>query len=237
MLRSGETAVFTGGVASTAAVRPTRRSRRSGNEVRKQLLDAASAEFLQKGFTAARTASIARKADATEAQLFRYFGSKRGLFREAIFRQLSLDFADFGIDSFAGLQETSSKEQQTANDYITNLQGFLVEHADLLTTLLAMPAEIEGSTDEPVAIDGLQDFFAVCTKVMASRVTGTPPVAPALMARFAFATVLGATLFQHWIFPRGLADQEELENGLATFIVEALRANRAPRRGQNISND
>jgi AcrR family transcriptional regulator len=235
MLRSGETAVFTGGVASTTA-RPTRRTRRSGSEVKQQLLDAASAEFLQKGFTAARTASIARKADATEAQLFRYFGSKRGLFREAIFRQLSLDFADFGMDGFAGPRETSDKERRTANDYISNLQGFLIEHADLLTTLLAMPAESEGPTDDPVAIDGLQDFFTVCTKVMASHTAGTPPVAPALMARFAFSTVLGATLFKHWIFPRDLANQQELENGLATFIMGALRANRSPRRSQNIPN-
>jgi AcrR family transcriptional regulator len=65
-----------------------RRKRRSPGELNARILKAAAAEFRRAGYIGATTAAIAQKADVTEAQLFRYFGSKSNLFREAIFRPL-----------------------------------------------------------------------------------------------------------------------------------------------------
>src|SRR5687768_3693056 len=65
-----------------------RRKRRSPEQLTNKILHAAAEEFKRLGYGGATTAGIARRADVTEAQLFRYFSSKAQLFRESIFEPL-----------------------------------------------------------------------------------------------------------------------------------------------------
>ena len=51
---------------------------------RKQILDAALAVFVEKGFKGSTTLEIAKKADIAEVTLFRYFSSKKEIFLESI---------------------------------------------------------------------------------------------------------------------------------------------------------
>ncbi len=60
-----------------------------------RIIRAAADEFKASGFTGATTAAIARNAEVTEAQLFRYFASKAELFRESVFKPLNQHFLDF----------------------------------------------------------------------------------------------------------------------------------------------
>ena len=70
--------------ASVAVQETPRRKRRSSEEVADRILEAAAEEFETAGYSGATTAAIARRAEVTEAQIFRFYGSKQELFRAAI---------------------------------------------------------------------------------------------------------------------------------------------------------
>jgi hypothetical protein len=65
--------------------------RRNAEATRVAILDAARAIFSEKGFDAAGTREIADRAGVNAALINRYFGSKEGLFAEAIPPTLVLD--------------------------------------------------------------------------------------------------------------------------------------------------
>src|SRR6516165_1028616 len=65
-----------------------RRPRRRPDDILNRIVQAATAEVKRSGYAGTTTAAIAAKADVTEAQLFRYFGSKSNLFRETIFEPI-----------------------------------------------------------------------------------------------------------------------------------------------------
>jgi AcrR family transcriptional regulator len=58
--------------------------RLSGEERRKQILDAAGRLFAEKGFSGTRTKDIAREAKVSETLVFQHFSSKEDLFRAVI---------------------------------------------------------------------------------------------------------------------------------------------------------
>ena len=87
--------------SKTTPAAPKRRAKRSSEEIMQRLIAAAQDEFKRSGFMGATTAAIARKAEITEAQLFRYFSSKAELFREAVFEPLNRHFADTAVFRFS----------------------------------------------------------------------------------------------------------------------------------------
>ena len=82
-------------MSAEATSRPAR-SRRTGHEVRSRLLTAAREVFAERGYAGASTKEIARRAEVTEVLLFRHFGSKAGLFDEAV-----LDTFEGFVDGWA----------------------------------------------------------------------------------------------------------------------------------------
>ena len=63
---------------------PDKKKRLPAAERRQQLLEAAAFVFAERGFEAAATLSIARRAGVSEALLFRHFSSKKDLFRAVL---------------------------------------------------------------------------------------------------------------------------------------------------------
>ncbi|MEX1036368.1 MAG: TetR/AcrR family transcriptional regulator [Sneathiella sp.] len=63
---------------------------RNPERTRKQILDAATVEFTNKGIEGARTDDIARAAGVSKRMLFHYFNSKDGLF-QAVLEKIYLD--------------------------------------------------------------------------------------------------------------------------------------------------
>ena len=68
-------------IAKDGRVKATRRPR---GEPRRLLLESARDLFSRQGFTPTSTREIADHAGVSETLMFRYFGSKAGLFREAL---------------------------------------------------------------------------------------------------------------------------------------------------------
>jgi hypothetical protein len=88
-----------------------------------------------------------------------------------------------------------------------------------------------GSMDGIDEIDSLNTYFERGASMMAGRMVGKPKVDPNLMVRVSFAAVLGCVLFKDWIFPAGLAGDQEISSAIKAFVMDGINANAQENRG------
>jgi AcrR family transcriptional regulator len=199
-----------------------RRRRRSTEELTSRILRAAADEFKENGYVGATTAAIAQKAEVTEAQLFRYFGSKSNLFREAIFtpfyEQLQTFMAEHGqANDMVAIRSESA-------DYITALCDLLRENVGYIKTLIVAHAYEGQQPGEVDAIGSLQKYFERGEAEFKRR--QHTKMDPKLLVRVSFAAVLGCVIFNDWLFPPGLADEEQIQTAIKDFVIEGIQGNR-----------
>ena len=201
-----------------------RRKRRSPEEIADRLLRAAGDEFTRCGFASATTAGIALKAGVTEAQLYRFFGSKADLFRQAIFEPLDRHLAKFNEQHLKELDEGEDIRQLTQL-YVTELQRFLAQHSDMLLTLFVAQTHAPQATRGVSGIDALHTYFQR-TAAMMTRMgrNKSPQVDPRLMVRISFGAVLANVMFKSWLFPSGWASDEEIDAAVVNFVIDGIRA-------------
>ncbi len=193
----------------------------------RRLVSAATEEFTRAGFRGATTAAIAARAEVTEAQLFRYFDSKAELFRAAVFEPLNTGFARFNARQLTGSPEAGDLHEP-AGRYIAELEAFIREHAPRLLSLMVAEAYDADSLKSVSDMDALGEYFQRGAEVMSRRAGNDPQVDPALMVRVSFAAVLANVLFRDWLFPDGMASEEEISAALADFVVDGISANDTP---------
>lgn len=210
----------------TAPAAPQRRKRRSSEEVADRILEAAAQEFEEAGYSGATTAAIARRAEVTEAQIFRFHESKQDLFRAAIFTPLNRHFAEFHAANIARPGDSGSMREM-ARLYIGELQDFMERHSRMLMSLIVASAYSPGSTDGVGELEGLRGYFDQGASVMAQRVGDAPAVDPRLMVRVSFAAVLASVMFKEWLFPKGLAGEDDIREAIVDFVIDGIRANEA----------
>ncbi len=204
-----------------------RRKRRSAEEILARILEAAATEFERSGYTGATTAAIAREADVTEAQLFRYFDSKGALFREAIFKPLNQHFCDFRARHLGEADGRRDRRAVTA-DYITELQRFIGDHARMLTSFVVAQTYAAHGSQAAGEIEGLNAYFDRGADMMARRIGPGAQVDPKLMVRVSFAAVLASVTFKDWLFPPGLASDADIEAAIGAFVLDGINANTGP---------
>ncbi len=188
-----------------------------------RIIRAAADEFKASGFTGATTAAIARNADVTEAQLFRYFASKADLFRESVFKPLNQHFLDFFHSDGRSAAAEETRDDQSRR-YISELQQFLSEHSKMLMSLVVAQTYAPG-TQGVNEFDSLSTYFERGAAMMTGRMARTPKVDPRLMVRVSFAAVLACILFKDWIFPPGMASDEQISAAIKEFVMDGINAN------------
>jgi len=203
----------------------SRRRRRSSEEIMQRLLTAAEEEFKLSGFRGATTAAIAKRADVTEAQLFRYFDSKQDIFKEAVFKPLSKRLAEFN-EKYMVLDSSSEDYLNVTREYVSQLQNFITDHSLLFKSLIVAEAYGRGRTESLGAIESLNNYFNHGAETMQNRLKGQAKVAPELMVRVSFAAVLANVVFREWMFPENLADDDTISNAVVDFIIEGITANK-----------
>ncbi|TGD71113.1 TetR/AcrR family transcriptional regulator [Mangrovimicrobium sediminis] len=189
-----------------------------------RLLESAQEEFSRAGYDGATTAAIARRAEITEAQLFRYFESKAALFRAAVFEPLNERFAAFNARQLSS-GEPAEDMRAGAEQYIGELQQFIRDNAPLLQALLVAEATSAGDIQSLSDIDALGGYFDIGAAVMKRRIDGRARVAPELMVRVSFAAVLANVLFRDWLFPAGMASDARFNAAVVDFILDGINAN------------
>jgi AcrR family transcriptional regulator len=132
---------------------PPRATRRPRGEPRQLLLDAARDLFSRHDYRSTTTREIAEAAGVTEPLLFRHFGSKAALFREALVMPFTTFVEDFGRTWQAVVPEKTD-EDELARHFVGHLYDVFVEHRGLVMTLLAS----EVLSEEETADAGIADI-------------------------------------------------------------------------------
>jgi AcrR family transcriptional regulator len=215
--------VAKGNAIATVTEQP-RRKRRSSEEVADRILDAAAEEFENAGYAGATTAAIARRAEVTEAQIFRFYGSKQELFRAAIFKPLNRHLVAFHEANPAPLGDPKTMREM-ARRYIGELQDFMAQHSRMFMSLIVASAYSPEATNPVSEMEGLRAYFEQGAKVMSSRVGDQAAVDPKLMVRVSFVAVLASLMFKDWLFPAGMASEEEIRDAIAGFVIDGIMAN------------
>ena len=200
----------------------TRRPRRSKEEIIARLMEAACEEFEHNGYAGTTTAAIAQKAGVAEWLIFNHFGSKAKLFHDSIFKPMNQQFIDF-FTTRPG--DTEDARQESAREYILELQRFIAHHSKMLMSLLFAQIYEDDKVEGLSQVDGLHDYFSRATAMAMNRRTGKPKVDPKLMGRFSFATIMACVIFKDLLFPEGLATEAEISAGMTDFIMHGTRAN------------
>jgi AcrR family transcriptional regulator len=166
-------------------------TRRARGEPRRLLLEAARELFARQDYRSTTTREIAETAGVAEHLLFRNFGSKAALFREA----LVAPFTDV-VDEFAAFWEShtpgATTEEELARQFLGRLYDLFVANRGLVMTLWAADA----LDDEELAETGIADIgraLAVLGRIGAEgvRIKGMKPKHHALVARSTVAMVAG----------------------------------------------
>jgi AcrR family transcriptional regulator len=138
--------------ATTAA------TRRPRGAPRKLLLDAARDLFARQDYRGTTTREIAQAAGVTEHLLFRNFGSKAALFREALVQPFTSFVDEFGR-TWQSVVPEETKEEDLAGHFVGQLYDVFVENQGLLLTLMAS----EALSDEEKADAGIDDVRRAIT--------------------------------------------------------------------------
>jgi AcrR family transcriptional regulator len=215
------TAVASQVATPTRRARTVKRTRRTRDDILKRIIQAAREEFERSGFAGATTAAIARRAAVTEAQLFRYFDSKSNLFRETIFKPVDQHFVHFMNQHMPEIRKAASAAEMT-DLYATELQRFIRENSGTLASLVVAQIYESGTAQAP--IDSLHSYFDRCAALMSQRLKNRGKVDPRLTVRVVFGAVLASVIFNDWLFPAGVATDEEVTAAVNDFIKEGTRA-------------
>lgn len=209
---------------NTSKDNPPKR-RRSPEDLRREIVRAATEEYSQHGFTGATTAAIARRANTTETQIFRYFASKAELFNEAMVRPLDSHLQEFTnqatLHTDAPIPKPASHAQSALN-YIAELQAFIARHEKMFQSLVMAEADKPDGVEGIGGVDALQAYFARGAATMRARTRDSAKIPPELMVRISFASVLGCTLFESWLYPEDMADKAAIREAVQSFILDGL---------------
>jgi AcrR family transcriptional regulator len=198
-----------------ASVQTTRRPR---GEPRRLLLDAARALFARQDYRSTTTREIADAAGVTEHLLFRNFGSKAALFREA----LVLPFTGF-VDEFGrtwrSVVPEETNEEELAQHFVAQLYDVFVEHRGLVVTLVA--SEVLG--EEEMAEAGISDVRRALTALgeiatEGMQLRGMQSGRPALPAYSTVAMIAGMAAFRSTYF----GDQQPSREAIVEELTQAI---------------
>jgi AcrR family transcriptional regulator len=202
-----------------APAEPAVRSRRQRGEPRRLLVDAAREVFNEKGYVDASTREIADRADVSETLMFRYFGTKAGLFREAMVAPFVIFVDDFVA---VRVEATGSGDpEQLTREFVGALYDLFRSHRGLAAMLFAADVHVES---ELAASGALDDVRAAIEKLVTvgkaeMRARGFPVTRPDLTTRTTIAMIAGMATFGSWFFGRRRPNRDTIVEELAQAVM------------------
>jgi AcrR family transcriptional regulator len=197
-------------------------ARRPRGAPRRLLLDAARGLFARQDYRSTTTREIAQAAGVTEHLLFRNFGSKATLFREA----LVLPFTDF-VDDFGRTWQSvvpdETTEEDLARHFVGQLYDVFVEHQGLLLTLLASDA----LSEEEMADAGIADIRRALTALgqisaEGMQMRGMQSGQPDLPAHSTVAMIAGMAALRSTFFGPTQPSREVIVDELVQAILHGF---------------
>ena len=197
-------------------------TRRPRGEARRLLLDAARDLFARQDYRATTTREIAEAAGVTEYLLFRHFGSKAGLFREALVLPFTNFVDDFGRTWQAVVPEETD-EEELSRQFVGRLYDVLVEHKGLLLTLVAS----DGLSDDEARSAGITDIRRALTLLgqisgEGMRLRGLHSDHPDLPAHSTVAMIVGMVALRSTFFGNRPPPREAIVDELVQAILHGF---------------
>jgi AcrR family transcriptional regulator len=201
---------------------PARATRRPRGEPRRLLLDAARDLFSRQDYRSTTTREIAEAAGVAEYLLFRQFGSKAALFREA----LVLPFTDF-VDEFGRTWQAvvpeETDEDELARHFVGQLYDVFAEHRGLVVTLLAS----EGLSEEELVDAGIADIqraLAALGQISAQGmdIRGMRSSHPDLAAYSTVAMIAGMAALRSTYFGKRQPSREAIVDELTQAVLHGF---------------
>jgi AcrR family transcriptional regulator len=124
---------------STARNAPVKATRRPRGAPRRLLIEAARDLFARQDYRSTTTLQIAEQAGVAEHLLFRNFGSKAALFREALVAPF-VELVDTFSETFATIDPETTDDATVGREFLGSLYDLFVENRGLVMTLLAADA-------------------------------------------------------------------------------------------------
>jgi AcrR family transcriptional regulator len=201
---------------------PAQGSRRPRGAPRKLLLAAARDLFARQDYRGTTTREIAEAAGVTEHLLFRNFGSKAGLFREALVLPFTEFVDDFGRTWNAVVYEDAD-EQELTRRFVGQLYDVLVEHQGLLLTLMAAQALSEDELAE-TGIADIRRALNVLSQIGAEgmRIRGMRTSHPDLPAHSTVAMIAGMAALRSTYFGTEQPPREAIVDELVQAILHGF---------------
>jgi AcrR family transcriptional regulator len=186
--------------ARTGPEAKAKATRRPRGEPRRLLLDAARDLFAHQDYRSTTTREIAEAAGVAEHLLFRNFGSKAALFREALVAPFT-DFVHSFSETWRAVVPEETDEDELAGEFVGRLYDLFVEHRGLVVTLWASDA----LGPEELAEAGIADVeraLAVLGRISAEGmdIRGLRSSHPDLAAHSTVAMVAGMAAFRSSFF-------------------------------------
>jgi AcrR family transcriptional regulator len=191
-----------------------RRARRSGDEVRELLLRAARELFATEGFAGATTKAIARRADVTEATLFRIFASKERLFEAAVLGPFE-DFLGSFTDAWLQAAVPGGTPEEVLPQFVRGVYALVRANRDLFAAMTS--TNVLGTRARP-ALDRLEELGVVIAS------TQRLPFDPRVAVRIATAAVVSIALVRDDLFaPDSGIDDERILAEMVRMLIGAAR--------------
>lgn len=181
-------------MAHTKSTSAPTRIRRSSEEIRQRLLEAARELFLEKGYEATTTREISERSGVAETQLFNNFGSKDRIF-DAAFVTPFKELADRYIAAWTKTTRQSSTEERVAI-FVTGFYDLATENRQILLAALNRRAA-GGSNGETDILDHL------ARTIHEIEVIDVPDLDIPAAIVAAAAMVLGVVLLDDMLTPIG----------------------------------
>jgi len=199
---------------------PSRPSRRSTEEVRALIVDAATRLFAERGYAQTTMRDIAATARIALSVLYRQFSSKERLFSATLVAPFLASFEHFPAGQLSG-----PDDEQLVDHFIRDLHRNLTTHRRTIVTLLgALEAPGAELIDEVRA--GLGDAWRHLQLAAPSEdhdtTVGNDRSRDANM--LVVAVVAGLVLFQPWVSAARNGDDQPLVDLASTFCAAGLAA-------------
>ena len=206
----------------TAAESSVRAVRRARGEPRRLLLDAARELFARQDYRSTTTREIAEAAGVSEYLLFRNFGSKAGLFREALVLPFTSFVDEFG-QTWQSVVPEETDEEELARHFVGQLYDVIVEHRGLLLTLAAS----EAFSEEEIADAGIADIrrsIAVLGQISGEgmQLRGLRSNQPDLPAHSTVAMIVGMVALRSTFFGEKAPSREAIVDELVQATLHGF---------------
>lgn len=201
-----------------------RRARRSTEEVRRLILDAAAPVFRHKGFALATMDDIAAEAGVAVSVIYRQYGNKSELFQEAVLQPF-VDFVEAFTIAWQKQRDEPWTEQELMREFIADLFDNLRDHRDALIGLIAANGTLDARTQKEMdrLLRRMYSDLKDMGQAEASRRGWFPAEDMEVTVRLVVAMVTAVAAFDRFFLTGRRLGRERLIDHMTALALYGLR--------------